>query len=188
MAAHSRSLNKEKVVAAAVQLANETGAVDKVTLADLAAVLEIRPPSLYNHIDGLEGLRHDLALYAGRDLLRRLRKASFGLTGREAIRAMAFTYRQFAFDQPGLYTLTVTAPDAHDEELAELAQEWLQMLLLIMASLNLYDENALHAIRGFRALLHGFISLEALGGFKMPLNHDESFARLLNTYLDGLGQ
>ena len=188
MAARNRSLSKEKVVAAAVQLANETGAVDKVTLADLATVLEIRTPSLYNHIDGLGGLRHDLALHAGRDLLRRLRKASFGLTGREALKTMALCYRQFAYEQPGLYSLTVIAPDPQDEELTELAQEWLQMLLLIMASLNLYDEDALHAIRGFRALLHGFISLEALGGFKMSLSHEESFVRVLDTHLAGLGQ
>lgn len=188
MAARNRSLTKEKVVAAAVRLANDSGSVDKVTLAELAANLQIRTPSLYNHIDGLGGLQHDLALYAGRDLLRRMRKASFGLTGRDALMTMASTYRRFAFDQPGLYTLTVIAPDAQDEELTELAQEWLQTLLLIMASLNLHGQDALHAIRGFRALLHGFISLEALGGFKMALDRDQSFELLLNTYLDGLGK
>jgi hypothetical protein len=70
--------------------------------------------------------------------------------------------------------------------LAALAQELLQMLLLVMASLGLRGNDAFHAIRGLRAILHGFTSLEAAGGYKMPLDQEESFHRLVNTYLDGL--
>jgi hypothetical protein len=34
--------------------------------------------------------------------------------------------------------------------------------------------------------MHGFTSLEAAGGYKMSLNQEESFRRLVHTYLDGL--
>ena len=39
-----------------------------------------------------------------------------------------------------------------------------------------------HAIRGLRALMHGFVSLEAAGGFAMPLDLDESYHRLVEGF------
>ncbi len=37
-------------------------------MADLAERLEIRVPSLYNHVQGMEGLRRELALLGMREL------------------------------------------------------------------------------------------------------------------------
>jgi len=39
--------------------------------------------------------------------------------------------------------------------------------------------DTLHAIRGLRAMLHGFVALEAAGGFGMPLDLDVSYRRLV---------
>jgi hypothetical protein len=36
--------------------------------------------------------------------------------------------------------------------------------------------------------VHGFASLEAAGGFGMPLDRDESFRRLIATFVAGLEQ
>lgn len=44
----------------------------------------------------------------------------------------------------------------------------------------------IHAVRGLRSIVHGFATLEAGGGFGMPLDRDESFLRLLRAYLAGL--
>lgn len=67
-----------------------------------------------------------------------------------------------------------------------LAQDLLQMLLLVMASLGLGGDDAIHAIRGLRAVLHGFTSLEAVAGYKMALDREESFHRLVDAYLAGV--
>ena len=83
---------------------------------------------------GLDGLHDDLALLAGRMLLDKIRQATFGKTGEEALRAMAHAYRQFAHEQPALYPLTTMAPDPDQAQRMALAQEWLQLLLLTMAS------------------------------------------------------
>jgi len=182
-----RQLNKERVLATAVELADASGGVGELTLTALAEALNVRVPSLYNHVDGLEGLYDDLALLAGRMLLERIRRAAFGKTGEEALRAMAHAYRAFAREQSALYPLTIEAPDPDQVARVALAQEWLQMLLLTMASLGLGEQEALHAIRAFRALLHGFVSLEAAGGFKMAFDVDESFEYLLNNFLTTLG-
>jgi len=181
-----RRLNREAVIEKAVALADETGAASAVSLTALAQALEVRPPSLYNHIDGLEDLQYGLAIYGLRQLLVELRQASLGLIGREALMAIAGAYRRFAHKHPGLYPLTIRAPEPDQLELVTLAQELLQMLLLLMASQGLQGDEALHAIRGLRAVLHGFVSLEAAGGFKMALDREESFDRLVSAYLEQL--
>lgn len=178
-----RRLNREAVIEEAAAMADEAGSVSAVRLSALARALQVQPPSLYNHIDGLEDLRYGLAVYGARQLLSELRQASQGLVGREALMAIAVAYRRFAHEHPGLYPLTIRAPEPDKEALVALSQEMLQMLLLLMASLGVQGDDALHAIRGLRAILHGFASLEAAEGFKMALDEEESFQRLVSAYL-----
>lgn len=185
--AKRRWLTRDIVVAKAAEMADGAGAAEAVTLTALAAALDVRVPSLYNHISSVDGLVQGMAVYAARHLIDRLRAATTGRAGREALHAMAAAYRRFAREHPGIYPLTVRAPDPGEEALVALAQELLQMLLLLLASCGLQGDEALHAVRGFRALLHGFTALERAGGFKMALDLDESFERLVITYLDGLG-
>jgi AcrR family transcriptional regulator len=181
-----RRLNRRRVVEKAVQLADEARDARAVTLSALAAALEIRSPSLYNHVDGIDDLRQALALYGLEELIGRMRMAVAGRVGREALVAMARAYRDFAQEHPGIYPLIIRAPEPDEAELVALAQELLQMFLLVLASLGLEGDEALHAVRGLRALLHGFVALEVAGGFKMALPQEESFRWLVDTYLDGL--
>jgi hypothetical protein len=55
-----------------------------------------------------------------------------------------------------------------------------------MASLGLQGEDAVHAARAFRSLVHGFATLEVAGGFGLPQDCDESFRRLVDALLAGL--
>jgi AcrR family transcriptional regulator len=184
--AKRRWLNRELVIEKAAAMADEAGDVTAVSLAALAKALDVRSPSLYNHVASLEDLQNGMALFAVRLLMADLRQASLGLVGREAITAVADAYRRFVHAHPGIYPLTIRAPEPEETELVSLAQELLQMLLLIMASLGLQGDDAIHAIRGLRAILHGFVSLEAAGGYKMALDREDSFRRLVSTYLDGI--
>jgi AcrR family transcriptional regulator len=182
-----RTLNRDKVIEKAAELANEAGRPEDVTLTALAAALNIRVPSLYNHVANLDDLQLGLALYGGRVLIGRLREATQGQVGPEAILSLARAYRQFAHDHPGLYPLLLRAPDPGDEGRTAVAQELLQMFLLLMASCGIQGDDALHAIRGLRAIVHGFISLEAAEAFKMHIEADESYERAVRVYLEGLG-
>lgn len=186
--AKRRRLNRKLVIEKGVELADGAGSAGAVSLAALAAALDVRSPSLYNHIASLEDLQHGMAVWGLRRLLADMRSASLGLVGRKALEAIAGAYRAFVRDHPGIYPLTVRAPQPEEMQLVPLSQELVQMLLLIMASLGLQGDEAIHAIRGLRALLHGFTSLEAAGGFGMSQDRDESYRRLLATYLDGLNK
>lgn len=181
-----RRLDRQSVVEQAAIMADAAGSIQEVTLTALAATLDIRVPSLYNHIASLDDLHHALAVYAMQELIVRLRSAAAGTVGREALLAVAAAYRRFAQEHPGIYPLTLRAPSPDDVVLGALAQELLQMLLLIFASYGVQGDDAIHGVRGLRAVLHGFTTLESVEGFKMPVDLDESFRRLITAYLAGL--
>ena len=180
-------LDQETVVEAAAKLVDEEG-IEQLSLGRLAERLGIRTPSLYNHVAGLPGLKHDLALYCLRDVLNRLLRATIGKSRAEAIFAFADAYRAYARKTPGRYALTLQAPDPGDRELQAVAQQIIEVALVILEPYKLSEEEAIHAIRGLRSIVHGFISLEAAGGFAMPVNLDVSFHWLINVFVAGLDQ
>jgi AcrR family transcriptional regulator len=180
-------LDKQAVIEAAAQLVDEEG-VDQLSLGRLAERLGIRTPSLYNHVAGLSGLKHDLALYCLRDLLDQTTHATIGKSRAEAIIALADAYRLYAKQTPGRYTLTQQAPDAGDLESQSLAQQVVDIVRAILVPYKLSDEDAIHAIRGLRSIVQGFVSLEVTGGFGLPVDLDSSFHWLINVFITGLDQ
>jgi len=136
----------------------------------------------------LPGLKHDLALYCLRDVLNHLLRATIGKSRAEAIFAFANAYRAYARETPGRYALTLQAPDPRDRELQAIAQQIIEVALAILAPYKLGEEEAIHAIRGLRSIVHGFISLEGAGGFAMPIDLDASFHWLINVFVAGLDQ
>ncbi|WP_420643518.1 TetR/AcrR family transcriptional regulator [Candidatus Leptofilum sp.] len=181
----ARDLTKEKVVQKAVELANQLGDVHQLKLKDLAAALNIKVPSLYNHIEGTDGLVYALRVHALLVLDEQLRDAMAGKIGSEALWAAAQCYRTFAHANPGIYQLVIPA-GAADSEIERLGWNTISLMLLVLGSFGLEGEEALHVVRGFRSLLHGFVSLELAGGFGLDLDLDESFYRFFKAYLDGL--
>ncbi|MDE6724974.1 MAG: TetR family transcriptional regulator, partial [Ruminiclostridium sp.] len=76
-------IDKGVIIKKAAEMANETG-LDKITLKLLASKLNIKPPSLYNHIKGLEDLRKEVMLYGWRQLEERVIEAAVCITGYDA--------------------------------------------------------------------------------------------------------
>ncbi len=178
-------LDKAAVIQAAAELADAEG-LEQLTLARLAERLGIQTPSLYNHVAGLRGLRRDLAQLGIHELNARLTRAVMGKAGDEAVAALAQAFRAFAKEHPGLYATTVRPPDAGDQQWQTAAQAVVEVIAAVLASYGLQGEDAIHAIRGLRSALHGFVALETAGGFGLPLDLDESFRRLVQIMIHGL--
>lgn len=173
-------LTPEAVVNAAIELVNQNG-LDRLSLAALAQKLNVRSPSLYNHINGLDGLRRDITLAGLRQLTQALQPAIMGRAGYDALVALCHAYRQFALEHPGLYALTLHSTEPDDPELQAAGRAAVAVPLAVFQGYGLQDDAALHATRCLRSALHGFVSLEMGGGFGLPLNLDESFDHLLHT-------
>jgi AcrR family transcriptional regulator len=178
-------LDLTALVRAAAEIADRDG-LEAVTLASVAHKLNVRPPSLYNHVDGLAGLRRKLAVTGLERLADRLESAGANLAGDAAIYAFAEAYIGFAREHPGLYEATLAAPNPGDEELNRAADRLLGQLVRALSFYGLRGDASLHAVRGLRSLLHGFAELERKGAFGLPLDLDETLRLLIGAYLAGL--
>jgi AcrR family transcriptional regulator len=181
-------LDRAAIAQAAAALADAAGDVERVTLAQVAERLGVRIPSLYNHIAGLAGLRREVTLLSLRELTGRVQAAAIGRAAGDAIIAIARAVRAYAQAHPGRYAATIRAAGRGDQEINTLAEALIGILLQALAAYNLGEDDALHAIRGLRSVVHGFAALEAAGGFGLPLDLDESFERLLRGFVAGLNE
>jgi AcrR family transcriptional regulator len=174
-------LDTEAVVTAAAELADADG-LAQLTLARLAAVLGIRTPSLYAHVDGLGDLRARLGARGARDLATVLQVAAAGRARGDALRAVADAYRKYGHAHPGTYAAMQIAADSHEFQAA--GAEVVGLIVAVLRGYGLEGEPAIHAVRAIRSALHGFVTLEREGGFGLPVNIDDSFDELVSM-LDG---
>jgi AcrR family transcriptional regulator len=178
-------LSTAAVVAAAAEIADAEG-LDRLTLARVAAAAGVRTPSLYNHVESLDDVRRRVALLALRDLADALRDAAVGRAGDDALAAMADAYRAYARRHPGRYAATQRAPAEGDEEMRTAAAGAVDVVLAILRGYGLEGDDAIHAARAVRSALHGFVTLETGGGFGIPVDLDESYARMVRALARGL--
>jgi AcrR family transcriptional regulator len=180
-----KHVDRERVLETAITLADANG-FEAVTLASVADCLGIRIPSLYNHVDGLPGLRRDMTLWGLRELADVLRRAAVGVSGEEAIIRVAEAYRAFAHAHPGVYAATLRAVPPEDTELSGIAAELVEIVVAVVKPYTTAEDDALHKVRAMRSVMHGFVHLELVGGFGMALDRDESFRRLVRLFILGL--
>lgn len=171
-------LTPERVLAEARIAADELG-WDALTLQSVATRVGVKLPSLYKHVASLAALRSRVAASALDDLASALERAAVGRSGREALEAVAWAYRDFARAHPGLYAATLTAPSAGDAPHVEAAARTLEVVSAALRGYGLDADALVHAVRSVRAALHGFASLEAAGGFGMPTDVDDSYRTLV---------
>ncbi|MGA7688705.1 MAG: WHG domain-containing protein [Jiangellales bacterium] len=178
-------LTTERVVVEAEHLADQVG-VDNVSLAALADTLGVRQPSLYKHIDGLPALKRAIAVRAKAELAEVLGRAAVGRSGDDAIRALATAYRTWAHQHPGRYQAALHAPDPDDPDDEAASTAAVTVVLDILAGYQWHGPDAIHAARGLRSALHGFVSLEAAGGFGLPQSLDDSYDLLVEASISTL--
>ncbi len=178
-------LDDAVILRAAGELADEEG-FEQLSLLRLAERLHVRSPSLYKHVGGLDDVRRGLALLGARTLASRFAHAAIGKSGADAVRAVSAAYRAFAREHPGLYTAIQRAPAQNDHDLIAASQEIIDILRRVLEPWRLDETRAIHAIRMLRSLTHGFVSLEATGGFGMPVDLEQSYDYAITLFIEGL--
>lgn len=173
-------LTKERVTAEAVAVADEVG-LDQLTLAAIAKRLGVTLPGLYKHIDGLDGLKRDLAVRGVRELTVAMTAAAVGRSRRDALYAIANAYRAYAHAHPAASAVSVRAPAPGDTEHAAAGADAIKIFQAVLDGYGVTGEDSIHAIRALRVVLHGFVTLEASDGFGLPQSVDETFGRLIDT-------
>lgn len=178
-------LTTQSVVDAAVVLADEDG-LDRLTLSRLAGELRVKPPSLYEHVAGLDGLQQALRLRGLTTMTSLYRRATTGKSRDDAVRALADAFRGFAREHPALYEATVRGVGRDPPDVRDAAGEVLEVLFAVLSGYGIREEESVHAVRYLRSVLHGFTSLEASGGFGMPTNLEATYRRIVEALIANL--
>jgi AcrR family transcriptional regulator len=168
------------VISEAGDLADEVG-FGNLTISALAQRLGVRQPTLYKHVTGTSGLHREMAILAKLELADVMRRSAVGKSGDDALIAISIAYRTWATEHPGRYAATVRAPAPGDDGDETASREALEVVTTVLDGYGITGDDAIDVTRSFRAALHGFVSLEAAGGFGLPTDVDRSFDRLIHS-------
>ncbi|MCC3767452.1 TetR/AcrR family transcriptional regulator [Streptomyces sp. UNOC14_S4] len=177
-------LTTERLVRAGAELADEVG-FDAVTPSALARRFDVKVASLYSHLKNSQDLRTRIALLALEELADRAADALAGRAGKDALTAFANVYRDYAREHPGRYAATRFRLDP-ETAAASAGGRHARMMRAILRGYDLAEPEQTHAIRLLGSVFHGYVSLEAAGGFSHSApDSQESWARALDA-LDAL--
>lgn len=165
-------LDRDQVLDAAVELLREQGRVADVTLGVLAKRLHVRTQSLYAHVDGLDGLRRDLAVRAQATLAATLEAAPPSVDG--IVRA----YFAFAADEPGIYDASLRPP-GDDPVVAGATERVTAPLNAVLDGYGLDPAARVHWYRVIFAAVHGLIVLHRDGLLTLPGDAEDSLGRMI---------
>ncbi|MEV5238020.1 TetR/AcrR family transcriptional regulator [Streptomyces cinnamoneus] len=174
-------LTAERVTVAAAELADEAG-LDQVTMARVARRLGVKDASLYTHVRNLEDLRGRIALLAADEKTLRIAEATAGCAGKDALVAFANAWREYAHRHPGRYAAT-QAPIRIDPQLAADApgpRRAIELTYGMLRGYGLAEPDLTDAVRLLRSTFHGFVALEAAGGFAHKRSPQHSWVRALD--------
>jgi AcrR family transcriptional regulator len=168
----------ERIISEAATVADEVG-LDRLTLAAVAQRCGVSLPGLYKHVSGLDEVRRGIALRAVRELAAAGARATAGVAGADALRAISAAYRSYALDHPGRYAASVLAPAPGDEEHIRVATEAFEVITAALKGYHLEGAALIHAVRMWRAACHGIATLQTAGGFGLPESVDATFGHLV---------
>ncbi len=180
------SLTRSQVVAAGVAVVCAEGA-EALGVSRIARELGIKPPSVYNYVTSGDELTRAVVIEGNRRILDAFKDAVRGVFDpNEQLRTLARTTRQWALEHSELYALMGRIePDNDDPEFAPIFRDVLDLFARPFGQLGVPAEEHVHAIRGLRAAMHGFILLENSGQFQLTEDTEASYRWLIEAVLRG---
>jgi AcrR family transcriptional regulator len=172
------------VIAAARRLLEKKG-IDGLTLIDVAAAVGLRAPSLYRRFDNREALLHHVELALWNGLAEVLRKAARPTDPIVSLTAQAVAYRRFAKKNPNGYALLFQSTSPRSQAGLHAREQAFAASIPAFAKL-VGEEQLLSAARVLTPYLHGFVSMEIAGAFRLGGGLDAAFRRGVAAILRGL--
>jgi len=175
------SITKQAVIQAASDIADKEG-LNGVSLKVVAEKLNIRTPSLYNHIESLDSLLREIAHTGMREMNTRMSQAAIGTSGDAAIKAVSVEYFSYMIVHPGVYETIQWAGWHSNEETAKIFESYKSLLVTLILSCSLKNPDTREILDLLTGFLHGYGTLQ-LG--KALSDQDEAVRGLL-TAIDTL--
>jgi AcrR family transcriptional regulator len=173
-----------EIIAAARKLL-ETRGSEGFTMADVAAAVGVRAPSLYGRFADRAALLAAVELEVLRAFERAIARAPREADPVATLTAQARAYRAFAKAHPRSYALLYDESAARTAEGVRARSAALAPTLPAFAAL-VGEAEALLAARTLVPFLHGFITMELAGAFRLGGSLNEAFENGVATILAGL--
>lgn len=179
-----KGLNKEKIVDEALAMIQEEG-FERFSLHRLAARLGVKTASLYNHIDNIDQIGIALGEHSIRQLRAQMDEATGQITDApDRLMQIAIAYRDFAHESPELYKIVLNLPALHGKALIRTILDPMQTALKPFIA---DEQERIAVLRSFRSMIHGFVSLEALGYFENPSASIEySYKNMISNFIKSI--
>jgi AcrR family transcriptional regulator len=176
--------SEEEIVRVARRIVDAEGP-SSLSMQLVADEVGVRAPSLYKRFADRDALLDAVARQAIGELTERLAAESDDRAPDRALVAMGRAYRAFAKKSPGVYALLF----AQRNEAPDLVGLRARAVEPVIASLRRHAPAAppLESARMLTAFLHGFVSMENAGAFKLGGNVGQAFAFGLETLVASLG-
>ncbi|GAB4435824.1 MAG: TetR/AcrR family transcriptional regulator [Turneriella sp.] len=175
-------LNRDALLNAAVEIGDRDGFA-AITVGTLAARLKIKPPSLYKHVAGIDDIVDGIGIRGANLLAAELHPLRDGKNPTKALLYACESYRTFAARNPTYYAALQPAMARRSPAFQHAAGELLKVIFALVSDLGIPQRDLVHVVRALRSMLHGFVSLESVGGFGMPEDIDTSFRQMVRKFL-----
>ena len=181
-----KGLTEATIVKTAVEIVEEQG-YKNLSLRELAARLDVKPPALYNHISGMEELLGAIARVAADRLNAALASAAREKPRDEAFIAVCYAYRDFVLNANELYKSIIHIPRLGVEDARTISSTAIEPLHEILRSFHLRETEMIHMLRYIRSTLHGFSWLEGAGFMRInPMPIEDTFGVIVQDLLSAL--
>ncbi len=179
------NISDELVIETSAKLSNKVG-LENLSLKMIAEELNIKSPSLYNHISSLDNIKERLMIYGWKQIENKMIYSSVGVSGYEALKNMCYAFYDYATNNKGIFTAMLWYNKYENEEKKNTTTRLFDMLFKVMNSLNIRDDNINHIIRTLRSFLEGFSLLVNNNAFGNPISIKESFDLSLEIIMNGI--
>lgn len=178
-----QGLNADRVVAEALQLIDEKG-FDALSLAEVAARLDVKVPSLYKHVDGLDDLRIRLFRLVNDEFFQMLQDASTSLTGRDAVIAFARAYHHYVTERRGRFEVTAFGRGGKVDP----TERFFALLERLVSGCGVPPDRVGDATFALAAMMRGVGQLRKLGIYGDIDTAARVFHFMIDSILDGYAE
>lgn len=179
------SISNELIIETAAKLSNKVG-LDNLSLKMIAEELNIKSPSLYNHISSLDEIKETLMTYGWKQIEEKMIDSAVGVAGYDALKNMCYAFYNYATKNKGVFTAMLWYNKFESAQKKNATTRLFNMLFKIMKTLNISDNNINHTIRTLRSFLEGFSLLVNNNAFGNPTPIKESFNLSLEIIMNGI--
>ena len=163
-----RNLNQQRIIEAAAQIVNETGAA-ALTFSNVANALGVRPQALYAYFGNREQLKFALIVSFLDSLTKNLNTALVGISGEQGLIIYGSELHHSLLAEPNLTKLAFGGINYQQE--SEAGEHLHQLVLVLDRLLAPYyddDREVIAQARYLRALIFGYVQNELWGLFSQP--------------------